>query len=378
MKKILLFTALSILGGKLFSQEIDTNKEPNPITTAAPFLLITPDARAGGMGDVGATTSADAQSQFHNPAKYAFLKDQFAVGVNYTPWLRELTDDIFVGAIAFGNRINERSAWSAGLRYFNLGEIQLTDNIGAPQGTSKMNELALSGAYALKLSEKYSMGVELKYVRSDLGVQLTQGNEIKAVNTFTVGVSGYYQSDEMHLGDFNGRIRGGFNISDIGPKVSYVDGGQESFMPANLKLGAGFDFILDSYNTIGISLEANKLLVPTPDPADPTKYDDTGFFEGIIKSFGDAPGGFSEELKEITYGVAAEYSYDELFLLRAGYFHENELKGARQFFTTGLGFKFKSTNLDLSYLVNAGDVANPLENTLRFSIAFNFGNSYED
>ena len=356
---------------------------PNPITTAAPFLLIAPDARAGGMGDVGVATSPDANSQHWNASKFAFMKSQFSVGVIYTPWLRELTNDVFVGGFTFANRIDDRSAWATSLSYFNLGEIDLTDEFGGDQGTENLNEFSIDGSYSLKLSDMYSMGVTMRYIRSDLGIK--SGNTtLNPVNTFAVDISGYFQSDEANYGDFNGVWRGGFNISNIGPKVSYSDDGQENYIPTNLKVGGGFDFILDSYNKVSLNLEFNKLLVPSPsininEEGEVPNYiqEDVSFVSGMFSSFGDAPGGFSEELKEVTWGLGAEYLYDDSFALRAGYFNESDLKGARKYFTIGSGFKFKSSRLDISYLFNASDINNPLENTLRFSLSFDFGELFE-
>jgi len=352
------------------------------ITTAAPFLLIVPDARAGGMGDVGVSSSPDVYAQHHNPAKYAFSEAQFNLGFNYTPWMRELVNDVFLGGFTFANRLNERSAWAASLKYFTLGEIQLTDGSGNEIGKEKPNELALDGTYAMKLSETYSMGVTLRYIRSDFALKV-ENSELKTVNSIAVDISGYYQSEEDYYSDISGKWRGGFNISNIGPKVRYTDGGAENFIPTNLKIGGGFDFILDDYNTISTNLEFNKLLVPTPPVRDDLgnviegKEDNVGWVKGIFQSFGDAPDGFSEELKEFTWGLGAEYVYDRSFALRAGYFNEHDLKGARKYFTLGAGFKFKSSSIDISYLFNSSDINNPLENTLRFSLAFNFGDLYE-
>lgn len=381
--KNLLLTLLILL---LTIPTIEAQDEPNPITTAAPFLLIVPDARAGGMGDVGVATSADANSQHHNPAKYAFLNSQFAVGVNYTPWMRELVNDVFLGGFSVGNRLDDRSAWAASLKYFTLGEIELRET-GDPNETviiEKPSEMSIDGTYALKLNETFSMGVTLRYIRSDFALKVAN-SELKTINTFGVDISGYFQSEENNYGDFNGKWRGGFNLSNIGPKVSYTDGGRENFIPANLKLGGGFDFILDDYNTISATLEFTKLLVPTPPLRDPItgeiiegKDDEVGFFKGMFQSFGDAPGGFSEEMKEFTWALGVEYMYDNAFAVRTGYFNENDLKGGRKYFTLGAGFKFKSSKIDISYLFNSSDVNNPLENTLRFSLAFDFGDLYED
>ncbi|MCB0458806.1 MAG: type IX secretion system outer membrane channel protein PorV [Flavobacteriaceae bacterium] len=378
MKKVLAVLFIFTLA----LSKVNAQEEPNPITTAAPFLLIAPDARAGGMGDVGVATSADAFSLHHNPSKLAFSDSQFKVGLSYTPWLRNLTNDVFVGSLALSNRIDERSAWGASLKYFSLGTIDLTDNSGTPIGSENPNELSIDGSYALKLSETFSMGVGVRYIRSDYALRVENSN-IKTVNTFAVDVSGYYQSDEKNYGSFNGRWKGGFNISNIGPKVTLTDGGRESFIPTNLKLGGGFDFILDDLNTISTTLEFNKLLVPTPPIRDEQtgeiidgKDDDVGFLGGMFQSFGDAPNGFSEELKEFTWALGAEYIYDRTMALRAGYFNENDLKGARKYFTLGAGFKFNAITLDLSYLINSADVNNPLENTLRFSLTLDLGESY--
>lgn len=382
MRNILLTVFILLLT----TPTINAQDEPNPITTAAPFLLIVPDARAGGMGDVGVATSADVNSQHHNPAKYAFLNSQFAVGVNYTPWMRELVNDVFLGGFSVGNRLNDRSAWAASLKYFTLGEIELRET-GDPNETviiEKPSEMSIDGTYALKLNETFSMGVTLRYIRSDFALKVAN-SELKTVNTFGVDISGYFQSEENNYGDFNGKWRGGFNLSNIGPKVSYSDGGRENFIPTNLKLGGGFDFILDDYNTISATLEFTKLLVPTPPLRDTVtgeiiegEDDDVGFFKGMFQSFGDAPGGFSEEMKEFTWALGVEYMYDNAFAIRTGYFNENDFKGGRKYFTLGAGFKFKSSKIDISYLFNSSDVNNPLENTLRFSLAFDFGDLYED
>ena len=353
----------------------DVQAQQNPITTAAPFLLIVPDARAGGMGDIGVATSADANSLFHNAAKMTFSNRQIKAGLNYSPWLRNLTDDIFIGSASYINRFDENTAWGADFKYFSLGQIDLTDENGNPNGTINPNEFVFTGAYALKLSETYSMGVSLKYLRSNLAFTGTAGNNLQPINSFAVDVSGYYQSEEDNYGDFNGRYRLGFNIANIGPKVSYTPG-EEDFIPTNLKLGGGFDFILDDYNTIATTLEFTKLLVPTPqeDGSD----EDKGWVSGMFSSFGDAPGGFSEEMKEFTYALGAEYLYNNAFALRTGYFHESEDKGNRQYFTLGAGFKTNALNIDLSYLINSSDVNNPLENSLRFSLSFDLGEVFDN
>ena len=370
---------------------VKISSQTGGITTATPFLLIVPDARAGGMGDMGVATSADAFSLFHNPAKIVFNNRQILTGITYSPWLRNLTDDIFVGSGSYINRFSENAAWGADLKYFSLGQIDLTDEFGESNGSINPNELVATGSYSLKLSETFSMGVSLKYIRSNLVFNGTPGSSLQPINSFAVDVSGYYQSLEENYGNFNGRYRLGFNIANIGPKVSYTPG-EEDFIPTNLKLGGGFDFILDDYNTISTTIEFTKLLVPTPPIRDRIDEDEDGdtneilsgkddnvrWLSGIFQSFGDAPGGFSEELKEFTYALGAEYLYNNAFALRTGYFHESEDKGNRQYFTLGGGFKTNALNIDLSYLINASDVNNPLENSLRFTLSFDLGEIYDD
>ncbi|CAI8368323.1 MAG: Uncharacterised protein [Polaribacter sejongensis] len=359
----------------------------NSITTATPFLLITPDARAGGMGDIGVATSADAFSLFHNPAKIAFSNRQVKVGITYSPWLRNLTDDIFVGSGSYISRFSENAAWGADFKYFSLGQIDLTTDDGSPNGIINPNELVFTGSYALKLSETFSGGISLKYIRSNLAFNGVPGNQIQPINSFAVDISGYYQSLEENYGNFNGRYRIGFNLANIGPKVNYTsDSNNEDFIPTNLKLGGGFDFILDDYNTVSANFEFTKLLVPTPPTRDPAnddiilegKDDNIGWVSGIFQSFGDAPGGFSEEIKEFTYALGAEYLYNNAFAIRGGYFHESEDKGNRKYYTLGGGFKTNALNIDLSYLINASDVNNPLENSLRFSLSFDLGEVFDD
>lgn len=352
MRKLLLLLLITVFATKVKAQ----------VTTSLPFLLIPSDARAGGMGDIGIATSSDAYSLYHNPSKIAFNKNKLSFGVSYVPWLRNLTEDIFAGNLSVVNRVNEKAAWGVDFKYFSLGEIQLTDNSGNSTGNINPSELALSGYYAMKLSENYSMSVGLKYINSNLDVNDT----FNAVNSYAIDISGYYQSLEENYGNFNGRYRLGFNIANIGPKVEYI-AGNENFIPTNLKVGGGFDFILDDYNNVGVNLEFRKLLVPS----DPTSTD--GILAGMFSSFGDG-----KELKEISWSLGSEYVYNDAFAVRAGYFHESEDNGNRQYLTLGAGFEAKAFSLDLSYLINTSDVNNPLESTLRFSLAFDLGTIYED
>lgn len=365
------------------------------ITTGVPFLLVAADARSAGMADQGVATSPDAFSQQYNPAKYAFALDQQGVSVSYTPYLTDLVNDISLGQLTYYNRINERSAFAGSLRYFGLGEIELRQNFDDIPQIVKPNELAVDASYSLQLSEKFAMAVAGRYIRSNL--RIPDGtSDAKPASSFAVDIAGYFQSEEVAYSDFNGRWRGGFNFQNLGPKIKYdagtSDDNSANFLPANMKIGAGFDFILDDYNKVSVSVEFNKLLVPTPQnpdinddgevtPEERTitndKYKKINWVSGIFQSFGDAPDGFSEELKEFTYSVGAEYMYQESFGLRLGYFNESELKGARKFFSLGAGFKYNVVKVDVSYLFSASKVKNPLENTLRFSLTFNFGEKYD-
>ena len=365
------------------------------ITTGVPFLAIAADPRAAGMGDQGVATSADAYSQQWNPSKYAFSLTQQGVGVTFTPYLSNLVNDIFLGNLTYYNRINEQSAFAASFRYFSLGEIEFRETADDLPLIQQPNEFTFDLSYSLKLSEQFSMSVAGRYLRSDLKIP-AEGVDASAAGSFGVDISGYYQSQQKQYNGFDGRWRGGFNFSNIGGKIKYDDAGSENFIPTNMRLGGGFDFILDEYNKISTTLELSKLLVPTPlDPDDPAnggngdgeiepsertaannQYDEIGAFEGIFKSFGDAPDGFSEELKEFTWSLGAEYLYQDVFALRAGYFNESEEKGARKFLSLGAGFKYTIINIDISYLFSTSSVRSPLENTLRFGISFNFGDEY--
>lgn len=390
MKKIigLSLVIISLAATTAQAQDNDTRT----ITTALPFLRIAGDARSAGMGDMGVATSADAWSQQWNPAKYAFLLREQNVGLAYTPYLGNLVNDIDIAQLVYANRINDNSAFAASLRYFSLGSITLRQDANDPGREESPNEFVLDGTYSLKLSEQFAMAVTGRFLRSDVRIQGVN-NDATAANSFGVDVSGYYQSEEVAISDLTGRYRAGFNISNIGPKISYDVGGQENFIPTNLGLGAGMDFFLnDGLSKVGVTVEFNKLLVPTP-PVRETQDsngngifneilegqdDDVTFINGIFQSFGDAPGGFSEELREFTWALGAEYTYNDSFALRAGYFNEADDKGARKFLSMGAGFKFSSINIDLSYLFSTSRVRSPLEGTLRFGLSFQFGDEYTE
>jgi len=410
MKKILL-VAITLLGVQMAKAQNE-----RAITTGVPFLLIAADARSAGMGDQGVATSTDAFSQQYNPAKYAFALSKHGLSVSYTPYLTGIANDISLGQLTYYNRINERSAFAGSLRYFGLGDIELRENPDDPARVVSPAELAADLSYSLKLSERFAMAVGARFISSNLRIPETSGGgDAKAATTFAFDLAGFYQSEEIAYNDFNGRWRAGFNFQNMGPKINYnnddvADDANANFLPANLRLGAGFDFIFDDYNKIAVNAEVTKLLVPTPpavvtpvfvdadgngeiseDEADDARdiaaqqyasdlrgYRETGWVSGMFKSFGDAPDGFKEELKEFTYALGAEYLYQDAFALRVGYFNEDPSKGARKFFSLGAGFRYTTIKVDVSYLFSASKVRNPLENTLRFSLSFSFGDEYDE
>lgn len=383
MRSQFFLTALAVLfllfSGKSFGQS--STSGANVVSTAVPFLTIAPDSRAGAMGDAGVATSPDMNSQHWNPAKYAFIESDLGVALSYSPWLRNLVDDINLAYLSAFKRIDEQQVVSASLRYFSLGGITFRNEYGELQGQQNPNEFAFDVAYSRLLSEKFSGSVALRYIRSDLtGGMPVGGVESHAGNSFAADIAFYYR-DEMRHNRKNSVFSAGVNISNIGSKISYTDGETKDFIPANLRLGTSYEMELDDYNSLNFALDLNKLLVPTPDTESLTDENGVivggGFSEdksvigGIISSFSDAPGGFKEELQEITVSLGVEYWYQKQFALRAGYFHENENKGNRKYFTAGAGFKLNVFTLDFSYLFPT-QRNHPLENTLRFSLAFDF------
>jgi hypothetical protein len=373
MKKIVvnIFLIFNLLN--LYSQD------RRVITTAVPFLMISADARASGLGEQGVATSPDAFSQHWNPAKYVFLDNKSGVGVSYTPYLSKLVSDVFLANLNYYNVIDERSSWSTSFKYFSLGDIDILQNPQDIPYLENPNEFTLDASYILKLNDNFSMGVTGRYLMSDVKLQSVDSDSSSA-SSFAVDISGFYQSDERAYENFNGLWRFGFNISNMGPKMKYEELGKNNFIPTNLKLGSAFDFIFDSSNKLSINLELNKLLVPSPSVPIYNSNDqiigynqaDVTFLSGLFKSFGDAPDGFSEELKEVTLSLGLEYTYNDSFALRVGYFGENEDKGARKYVTFGTGFSLEEIDLDLSYLLSSSSVISPLENTLRFSFTYNF------
>lgn len=381
---------------------IPNNQDTRAITTGVPFLLITSDARAASMGDMGVATSVDGFSQQWNPSKYAFSETKSGIGVSYTPYLSALVNDIFLGNLTYFNRLDDRSAFAASLKYFSLGDIEFRADAISEALIQRPNEFTIDASYALRLTDQFAMSVAMRYLVSDLKLDDGSG-DTAAAGTFGVDISGFYQSEEEAYSDFNGRWRAGFAIQNLGPKFKYDEGGEDNFQPTTLRLGTGFDFIFDQYNKVAVTAEVAKLLVPTPpllgeelvfddinnngtyEPDEDTlisrtpeviisgQSQDVNFLSGIFQSFGDAPGGFSEELREFTWSLGAEYLYQDSFAFRLGYFNESEDKGARKFLAMGAGFKYNVVNIDLSYLFSASKVQSPLENTLRFSLTFNIG-----
>ena len=359
--------------------KLNFSQERRVITTAVPFLMISADARASGLGEQGVATTPDAFSQHWNPSKYVFSDKLGGIGVSYTPYLSKLVSDVFLANINYFNVINERSSWSASFKYFSLGDIDIIQNPQDIPIIENPNELTLDGSYSLKLSDYFAMAVTGRFLMSDVKLQSVDSDSDSA-SSFAVDISGFYQSDERAYENFNGIWRAGFNLSNLGPRMKYEELGRKNFIPTNLKVGTAFDFIFDSSNKISLNLEFNKLLVPSPSIPIYNSNDqiigynqaDVGFLSGVFNSFGDAPDGFSEELKEITLAFGLEYLYQEAFAIRAGYFNEHENKGARKYLTFGTGFKLNDINLDLSYLLSTSSIISPLENTLRFSFTYNF------
>ncbi len=351
----------------------------NPLIVGVPSLTIAPDARGGGMGDVGAATDPDIYSQYWNPAKYAFAYSKAGIGLSYTPWLRSLVSDIDLvylsGYYKLGD--SDRHAVGASLRYFSLGEIEMStpDNVTLP--ITNPYEMSLDAGYSLKLSETFSAAVNFRFIYSDLGAGLQE--EFSPGTSFAADVAGYYNKYVM-IGSSESLLGLGFNISNIGNKITYDKGITSNFIPTNLRVGGSLLYPLDDYNTLSFNLDLNKYLVPSSPygrtyDSDEEKqaaieeYNNMSSITGIFKSFSDAPGGAKEEFKEIMWSVGAEYAYDRKFMVRGGYFYESPEKGNRQYFSVGAGFKMTSFQLDVAYLISTVP-SNPLDQTLRFSLSF--------
>ena len=347
----------------------------NPVTTSVTSQSIAPDARSAGMGDVGAATDPDVVSQYWNPAKYPFNISRAGVAINYTPWLRQLVSDIDLAYVAGYYRIGDYSAVSASLRYFSLGEVQMSDDENL---TINPYEMSFDVAYSLMLSEHFSLGAAVRWIYSDLTYDFT--SDTAPGSAFAADLSCYYQN-YLNIGERECQLGLGLNISNIGSKISFGGDNNSEFIPTNMRLGASLMVPIDEYNRFTIAADANKLLVPTypkQNEGESTEayqervqkdYYDVSSISGIFKSFGDAPGGFKEELQEIQWSVGAEYIYHDKFALRAGYHHESENKGNGKYFTVGAGFKMSVFSLDAGYVI-ATAKSNPLDQTLRFSLSF--------
>jgi hypothetical protein len=351
-------------------------KRSNTIQTAAPFLLITPDARSGAMGDVGVAISPDANSLHWNPAKLVFLDKPTGLSASYTPWLRNLVPDVDLGYLTMYHRLDSRNTIGGALRYFSYGSIQLTDNSQNDIGVYSPNEFSIEGTYSRKFGDNFSLGTAIRYIRSSLSNGQFNGQDIQPATALAADASAYYKTGTVLLGR-DAEIAFGLNISNVGSKMSYSDNGSKSFLPTNMKLGGASTFMLDDLSTITFAIDLNKLLVPTSPIRDAGgqiisgKDPDRSVPSAIFGSFTDAPGGFSEEISEISYSAGAEYWYNKQFAIRSGYFYETPTKGDRRYFTVGAGLKYNVFNLDFAYLL-ANQQTSPLAQTLRFSLVFNF------
>ena len=351
-------------------------KRSNTIQTAAPFLLITPDARSGAMGDVGVAISPDANSLHWNPAKMVFLDKPTGLSASYTPWLRNLVPDVDLGYLTIYHRLDKRNTIGGALRYFSYGSIQLTDNSQNDIGVYSPNEFSIEGTYSRKFGNDFSLGTAIRYIRSSLSNGQFNGQDIQPATALAADASAYYKTGTVLLGR-DAELAFGLNVSNIGTKMSYTANGSKSFLPTNMKLGGASTFMLDELSTLTFALDLNKLLVPTSPIRDASgqiisgKDPDRSVPSAIFGSFSDAPGGFSEELSEISYSAGAEYWYNKQFAIRSGYFYETPTKGDRRYFTVGAGLKYNVFNLDLAYIL-ANQQTSPLAQTLRFSLVFNF------
>jgi hypothetical protein len=376
-----LVTATTTVYAQVVEPETLTNgSETNSIFTGVPFLLITPDARAGGMGNAGVAIHPDANAMSINPAKLAFLEKPYGFSASYSPWLKSIVPDINLGYLSGYYTIDATNTIGASLRYFSLGEIQFVDVNQQDLGIYNPNELAFDVTYAKRFGDSFSLGTSLRYIYSNLSSgQTVGGQQTRAGKAIAVDVSAYYKANSVVFGT-DAILSAGANISNIGTKIGYSDAIDKAFLPTNLKLGGATTFLVDDYSTFTFALDLNKLLVPTQPIYDAQgnivsgKDPNRSVPSGIFGSFSDAPGGFSEELKEISIAAGLEYWYNQQFALRAGYYYEDPMKGNQRYFTMGVGLKYNVFNIDFSYLL-ANPQKSPLANTLRFGLLFNFGDA---
>jgi hypothetical protein len=380
-----IFALAMVCSEKLQAQAVQNGTQTNGslsnnIITAVPFLLITPDARTGSMGEAGVAVQPDVNTSSLNPSKLAFLDRPYGFSASYSPWLKNLVPDINLAYLSGFYKINDESTLGSSLRYFSLGQIQLTDNNQQDLGIYSPNEFAFDATYARRFGDTFSLGTSLRFIYSDLSSgQISSGQQTKAGKAFAVDVSGYYRNQTILFGK-DAIVSFGANIANIGTKMSYINGGPKYFLPTNMKLGTATTFVIDDYSQFTFALDFNKLLVPTQPIRDSNgailsgNDPDRSVPAGIFGSFSDAPGGFSEEIKEVSIAAGAEYWYNQQFALRAGYFYESPLKGDRRYLTVGAGLKYNIFNIDFAYLL-ADPQKSPLANTLRFSLLFNFGDT---
>lgn len=376
MRRTILFSILSALSAIYVNgQGADGRDETQKaIRTSVPFLTIAPDSRAGSIGDAGVATSADVNSQHWNVAKYPFTNEQAGVSLSYTPWLRSLgVTDLNLLYLSGYKKFDDLQAISGGLRYFNLGEIQEINDAGNPTGNKiRPHEFALDAGYSRRFSDYISGGLAFRFIYSDIAAgtsNLQSGARYEPGISFAADVAFFYQKP-IQLSGYDGEMAFGANISNIGNKMSYSQDRESQFIPTNLRLGGRLSMDIDDYNSLGFTMDFNKLLVPSPNPNDSSEV---GVIEGMFKSFYDAPGGFEEEFNEIMWSIGAEYWYMQQFAVRAGYFYEHETKGNRKYFTVGIGLNLNVFSLDFSYLFpTTGGRSNPLANTMRFTLGFRF------
>ena len=379
MKRLTLVLSLMLLMTLSASAQLKKTDIFNPVYTAVTSQTIAPDARAAGMGDVGVATDPDVNSQYWNPAKYPFTVSRAGVSLNYTPWLRQLVNDMYLANLVGYYRIGDFSSVSTSLRYFNMGEVTMKESNGGSNGmTINPYEMSFDVAYSLLLSEKFSIAAGLRWIYSDLTYDYS--SETTPGSAFAADIAAYYQN-YINIGQRECQLGIGLNISNIGSKINFGSDTNSEFIPTNMRLGASLMIPVDEYNRFSIAADANKLLVPTRpiqgenesqvdyDARLQKDYYDVSSIAGIFKSFGDAPGGFKEELQEVGWSLGGEYTYNDKFSLRAGYHHESETKGNRKYFTVGAGFKMSAFSLDAGYVI-ATAKSNPLDQTLRFTLTF--------
>lgn len=380
---ILFCTSLNLQAQIFGSSTLSDGKKPNSIQTAMSFLLITPDAKAGAMGDAGVATAPDLYALHWNPAKLSFLEGSYGGSFSYTPWLKNLVPDINFAYLTFYKKLADQGVLAGSVRYFSLGDIQLTDINQIDLGTYSPNEFAIDAAYSKRFGETFSLGTTIRYIRSSLSNgQFSASDVLRPASAFAADVSAYGTNPTTMFGK-EAQLSWGINISNIGTKISYAQGGSKYFLPTNLRIGLASSLAMNDFDKLTFTLDVNKLLVPTSPEVDVNgqiiagKDPNRSMVSGIFGSFTDAPGGFSEELREINYAMGAEYMFSDQFALRAGYFYEHPTKGDRQFITVGGGFKTQKAGIDLAYIV-AKQQKSPMANTLRFSLFYIFPENNKD